>query len=122
MQEMLTDLQLIDRYCEKCIQFVDPFLLREIMKRGLYNIINYLPGQNAQERKAVARARLGAAGKTFGDAEIDDIASTIQRCEALRSVLNQTNMADAHTVLPILEELREHTSAILNYYKEVKVC
>lgn len=48
----MNDLQAVDNYIEKCRQFVDPRLLRDIMRRGLYHIINFLPG-NINEAKSV---------------------------------------------------------------------
>ncbi|QKX07767.1 hypothetical protein HN014_22470 (plasmid) [Aquimarina sp. TRL1] len=113
----LTDIELIDKYCETCLRFINPQLFREIQNRGLYNIINYLPS-NEKEAKSVARGRLAKIGKSFGDAEIDQIANEIQRVEFLRNELIQINMADAHKAEPILKEMLDRTMFIKNYYKQ----
>lgn len=112
----ITDLELIDKYCETCLDFIDPKLFRDIESRGLYNIINLLP-KNTKEAKAVARARLSKIGKYFGDEEIDQIANEIKRVEFLKNKLFDINMADADKVEPILKEMLERTVFIKNYYK-----
>ena len=111
----MNDLQLLDRFCETCLDFIDPFLFREIEKRGLSRFVNYLP-KNKSEAKAVVRGRLGNAGKCFGDEEIDQIANEIKRLEALREQLNKMNMADAHKVIPVLKEMQETSNFVLLYF------
>lgn len=111
-----TDLELIDKWCETCLRFINPRMLREIKRRGLYNVINYLPN-NEKEAKAVARARLAQIGKYFGNDEIDQIANEIQRVEFLKNKLIEINIADADKVEPILKEMLERTRFIKNYYK-----
>lgn len=112
----MNDLEAIDNYIEKCREFVNPKLLYDIQSRGLYDIINYLP-RNVKEAKSIARARLAKIGRCFGDAEIDNIANTIKRLEWLKNALNQTNIADADKILPLLNEMIECTEYIKNYYK-----
>lgn len=79
----LNDLEVVDLYIEKCQQFVNPRLLGEVTRRGLYDIINFLP-HNRDEAKAVAYARLGKMGKVFNEPEIDHISAEISRLESLR--------------------------------------
>lgn len=111
-----TDLQLVDRYIDTCLDFINPQTLRAIQSRGLYNIINYLP-MDKKEAKAIARSRLAQMGKFFGDDEIDAIAGKIQRLESLKKALGQMNMADAHKVLPLITEMKALSKEVLDYYK-----
>lgn len=120
MNEALNDLQAIDRYIEKCRQFVNPALLRDINRRGLYKIINYLP-VDVNEAKAVARARLAKIGKSFGDEEIDQIANTVQRMEFLRDQLNGISMTDVDKVMPIVNELITQAERVRDYFKTIKI-
>lgn len=112
----MTDLELLDQYCEKCIQFVNPFLFNEVKRRGLYDLINYLPN-NTAEAKAVVRARLAAQGKYFDNEEIDYISQEISRLEALRNEMNTIRMTDVDKLIPILKEMRERSETVLNYFK-----
>jgi hypothetical protein len=116
----LTDLELIDKYCEECLAFIDPGIFREIRARGLYSIINMLPN-NVNEAKAVARARMRERGKYFNDSEIDQIAGTVQRLEFLRQQLQQVNMSDAHVLLPILDEMKELAHFVSDYFKPTTI-
>lgn len=111
-----TDIQLVDRYIDTCLRFINPAVFNEIRARGLYNIVNMLP-KDKDEAKAVAYARLQAANKAFGDPEIDEIANNIQRLESLRKQLIGMNMADAHATLPILTEMFSISTFVLSYYK-----
>lgn len=111
----MNDLELLDKYCEQCVDYIHPLLLRDIESRGLYGYIISLP-RDVNARKSVVRAKLAKAGKAFGDPEIDHIASEIHRMEALRNDLMKTNIAEAHKVLPLLKEMLAHTEALLNYY------
>lgn len=115
--DIMNDLQAVDNYIEKCLEFVNPVLLRDITDRGLYNVINYLP-RNIKEAKAVARARLAKMGKCFGDPEIDQIANTVQRIEHLREKLNALSMTDCNKVLEIVDEIKVHSEFIRDYFKE----
>lgn len=113
----ITDIELVDQYCETCLEFIHPLTFREIEARGLYHVINFLP-KNIQEAKAVARARLAKMNKFFDDHEITGIANTIQRVEFLKKELSQMNMADVHKTLPILNEMTELSEHIKNYFKK----
>ena len=116
----MNDLELLDKYCETCLDFINPLLLRDVESRGLVWVINYLPS-NVSEAKAVVRARLAKVGKAFGDPEIDQIANEIKRLEALRDKLNNMNMADAHKIIPVLEEMQQTSEFVLSYFKPVKL-
>lgn len=112
----MTDLELLDTYCERCFDIIDPFLLREVERRGLYSIINHLPMDKSQA-KGVVRARLGKWGRYTGDPEIEKFADKVPRLESLRSQLQQLNMADAHRVTPLLNEMTALSQWVANYYQ-----
>ena len=116
----MKDLELLDTFCEKCLDFIDPFIFRDIESRGLTSIVNYLP-KDVNEAKAIIRGRLAKLGKAFGDPEIDQIANEIKRLESLRTKLITMNMADAHKVIPILNEMKDISYFLLSYYKEVQI-
>lgn len=116
----MTDLELIDLWCEKCLRFISPQIFRQIKERGLYHIINYLPNTTL-EAKAVARARLAKEKKYFGDVEIDTIANKIDRIEFLRKALNNLKGTDVHETLPILLEMTELSTYVKDYFKESKL-
>jgi hypothetical protein len=113
------DLEIIDKYIQSCRDFINPKLFREIIKRGLYKIVNQLP-YNRDEAKAVARARLAKIGKSFGDAEIDQIANTVQRMEFLRDELHKIAMTDTDKVIPIVNELITQAQYVRDYFKTIK--
>lgn len=116
----MTDLEMIDNFCETCLDIINPKTLRDICKRNLYGYVNLLP-ENVQEAKAVARARLSKNGKFFGDVEIDQIAGEIKRLEFLRSSLVTINSTDVHKIIPILKEMMERSEFILNYFKPTRI-
>lgn len=116
----LSDLQLIDAYIERCQRFVNPYLLRQIMNRGLYNYINYLPGDIA-EAKAVARARLVKAGKYFDEPEIDAIFQEVNRVTFLLKQIQSTSVTDVNKTIPLLEEMLTRSQYIRDYFKENKI-
>ncbi len=116
----LTDLQLVDVYIEKCQRFVNPYLLRQVCSRGLYNIINYLPGDIA-EAKSIARARLVKAGKYFDDPEIDAIFQEVNRLNFLMKQLQGISVTDVSKTLPILEEMTQRSIYVRDYFKEAKI-
>ena len=118
--KFLTDLQLVDQFCEKCMQHISPQIFREINHRGLYDIINYLP-KTTVEAKAVARARMAKLNKYFGDPEIDAIAGAINRIEFLKKELQDIKASDVHDSLPILKELTELSVYVKDYFKESKL-
>lgn len=110
-----TDLTLIDEYCEKCVDFIDPRLFRELERRGLYNSINKL-GDHVPQRKAIARARLQATGRYMGDPEIEQIADTIARIEKLKAELAVVPASEVHLLLPIVEQIKQHATFVKTYY------
>lgn len=119
MPTIMNDLEAVDNYIERCRQFVNPILLRDITARGLYHVINLLPG-DIDEAKSVARARLAKMGKFFNDAEIDQIANEVQRIEFLRDKLNSLEMTDVDKTLSILQEMVQHTEFVRDYFKQNK--
>lgn len=115
----MTDLQLLDTFCDSCLEFISPQTFREIERRGLSWAVNYLP-KNPAEAKTVVRARLAQTGRYIGDSEIEQVADVVFRMEALRERLQKINMANAHKTAPILAEMQELNEFLLNYYKPVK--
>lgn len=112
-----TDIELIDEYIEKCSRFINPRLFAEVNSRGLYNIINFLPG-DIQEAKSVARARLSKINRYFEDEQITQIANEIERVEFLRDQLNKTKITDVTKTLPILEEMINRSKFVKDYFKQ----
>ena len=115
-----TDLDLVDNYIERCQQFVNPFLLRQVTNRGLYHVINFLP-HDIKEAKAVARARLIKMGKFFDEPEIDAIFQEINRLEFLKNELNKIKITDVDKLIPILGEMSQRSLYVRDYFKEVKI-
>jgi hypothetical protein len=114
---IMTDLELVYKWCEECINFPNPLLLRDIEARGLYNIINYLP-DDVEEAKAVAYARMLKAGKAFGDDEIDYIADRITTLEGMRVKLNETPITDSHKIAKYLDFMVVLNNEIKDYFKK----
>lgn len=114
--ESLTDLELVNKYCLECRNFVNPLLFRHINERGLYNVVNGLPYEFPQ-RKSVAYARMAKLGKVFGDSEIDEIAGKIQRLESLRTELNALKITDTHEIAKMLEDMKILCNEINNYFR-----
>lgn len=117
IKEFISDLQLVDLYCEECRSFVNPKLFRQINDRGLYDIVNFLP-KDIYEAKAIARARLMERGQYFGDPEIDEIAGKIQRLETLKKKLYGMNMTEVNITIPILDEMIELSEYVKDYFKK----
>lgn len=116
----MTDLELLDKFCETCVDFIQPQLFRQIEERGLTRFVNYLPN-NSLEAKAVVRARLSKYGRYIGDPEIEQIASKINRLTFLRETLTKLSLTEPQKVIPVLEEMTDLSNFILNYFKPVKI-
>lgn len=43
----MTDLELLQKWCETCLDFIHPAIWREIQNRNLTNIVNHLPKEGA---------------------------------------------------------------------------
>jgi hypothetical protein len=112
----MTDLELLDRYCDKCLNFIDPFVFNDIRSRGLTWCILSLPTDKNQA-KAVVRGRLSKVGRYAGDPEIEQIADWVARLEKLRADLLRLNMADSHQVALVLAEMVILTSRLADYYR-----
>jgi hypothetical protein len=116
-KKILTDLEVVYLFCEKCTLFINPLIINDIKKRGLLHIVDYLPSSDIEERKAIAYARMLKVGKVFGDDEIDYISDRIRRLETLRKELMQFPVTDSHKVEPILAEMTQVNNEIKNYFK-----
>ncbi len=114
-----TDLELLDYYCETCLDFINPSVFRDIKGRGLYHYINHLP-RNTNEAKAVVRARLHKNKIYVGDPQIEQIAGVISRLTYLRDSLKNCNMADVHITTPILEEMIQLNEFVKDYFNPNK--
>jgi hypothetical protein len=112
----MTDIELLDKFCETCLGFIDPATFREIQNRGLTRFVNYLPSKK-DEAKAVVRGRLSKVDKYVGDPEMEQISNIIARMEDLRTQLLKMNMADVHKTMPILSEIQEHSQFLKDYYR-----
>ncbi len=53
----MNNCELLDKWCETCLDHINPLLWREIRARGLVNIVNYLPS-NIQEAKVEVGLRM----------------------------------------------------------------
>lgn len=115
-----TDLELLDYYCETCLDLINPSVFRDIQRRGLYNYINHLP-RNPNEAKAIVRARLHENKIYVGDPQIEQIAGVISRLTCLRDNLKKCNMTDVHITTPILEEMMELNQFVKDYFKPTKI-
>lgn len=113
----MTDLELINRFCETSLEFINPLLFKDIQERNLVDIVNRLP-RNKEEAKAVAYARLYESKRVFGDPEIDEIGGNIRRYEILRKKLTITDPTDVHKTVPLLEEMIGISLFIKDYFKK----
>jgi hypothetical protein len=112
-----TDLELVYKWCETCLDYVNPLLFRDIEQRGLYNIITHLP-DNVEEAKAVAYSRMLKAKLVFGDDEIDYIADRIRSLEKLKETINSLRVTESHKLEYFLGKMLVINNEVLNYFKE----
>ena len=111
-----TDLEIIDEYLKK--PFINPVLLKEIIKRNLYDIVNYIDGKNYDEMRANARMRLAKRdNKYLGDPEIEWFADMIDRLIFLKNELNKIKITETSQLLDVLNEMVEISKKINDYYK-----
>jgi hypothetical protein len=115
--EPITDLELCDKWCEECLDFISPQLLREIEFRGLYNIINFLPS-NKDEAKVVVRLRLAEAGRYV---ENDKSVEILHMLKRYKKQLGALDMQNAHEVLPLLKKMIKLTEILLGLKNEKNV-
>lgn len=113
----MSNLELVDKWCEMCLEFPDPRMFREITDRGLYDIVNFLPN-NTPEAKVVARARMHGKGMYTGDPQIEEIASKIDRLMFLREKFNKIEVTDVHRTRPIIAEIGELTNKVAQYFEK----
>lgn len=116
----MTDIELLDKFCETCLEYIQPATFRIIEKRGLAHIVNRLP-QDINEAKAIVRGRLSKSGRYIGDPQIEQIADVIARLDQLRNELKILNLADVHKTLPVLQEMTDHSRFLKEYFKEDKI-
>ena len=53
----MNNFELLDKWCETCLDYINPLLWKEIQSRGLVNIVNYLPS-NIEEAKVEVGRRM----------------------------------------------------------------
>lgn len=115
----MTDLELLDKFCETSLDFVNPILLRDIQARGLVQVVDRLPC-DISEAKMVVRARIAKQGRYVGDLEMEQIADKVERLKFLAATLTRMNQADVHKTLPILIQMQEHATFLQDYFKPIK--
>jgi len=113
----MTDLELLDKYCDTCAEFIQPLIFREVQSRGLLRIVDHLGTKDPKMMKSLVRGRLARMGRYIGDPEIEHIASIVDRLEYLRNQLNAISMTDAVKVNALADEMNQLSSNLLNWYK-----
>ena len=114
--EEMSDLELLDHYCETCSVFTDPRIFRHVAARGLVWAVNDL-GRDSRENKALVRAKLASAGRYTGDPEIEQVASMIDRIQALKNHISRTKASDAREIRDLAEALQNVAQQLVDYYK-----
>ena len=112
----MTDLQLLDKFCEECTEFIDPKLFREIEKRSLAFIVNKLPS-SVEDAKVVVRDRFANNGRYIGNPEIEQISDITSRIKILLANLNDANPAETDVTIPQLKEALTLSEFLKNYYR-----
>jgi len=112
----MSDLELLDLYCETCFPFIDPRVINPIQQRGLYSIISTLSGTLA-ERKAEVRAKLSQSGKYTGDPEIEQIASIVERIKRVQKQIAVADPAQANNIIMLCETLTNVAGRLQNFYE-----
>ena len=112
----MSDLELLDHYCETCSVFIDPRIFRHVAARGLVWAVNDL-GRDSRENKALVRAKLASAGRYTGDPEIEQVASMIDRIQALQNRISKTKASDAREIRDLAEALQNVAQLLVDYYK-----
>jgi hypothetical protein len=116
LYDSLTDIQLLDRYCEGSLNFIDPRLFREIERRGLAKYIDGL-SQNAQEAKSAFRVKLSQDGIYIGDKAIEQIASVKRRIEETKSELASTDAHEFDKILTLTNRLCGLVFELMDFFK-----
>ncbi len=114
--DCMTDVQLLDSYCESCLDFIDPRLFREVGRRRLTKYIDGLP-QNAQEAKSVFRVKLSQDGIYIGGKAIERIASVRRRIEETKSELTSTEAHEFDKILKLTNRLCELVFELRDFFK-----
>lgn len=111
----MTDLELCVHYVESNNGFVNPFLLRDVERRGLYRFINRLSGAKA-EQKAQVYARFAQAGMVYGDPEIDAIAAAVREANRLKKLIGELPCEEASRMLELMAQLTGQLRDIQHYF------
>ena len=53
----MNNFELLDKWCETCLDYINPLLWKEIQSRGLVNIVNYLPSNIEEAKVEVGRRK-----------------------------------------------------------------
>lgn len=104
MMDPITDWELVKLHIEKCREFVNPKLFREINSRGLYNIINFLPN-DYDLRETVAYSRMVKAGKLPMDHSVAEEVSRLNRIDSLKEKMFKTKSTEKSELIEIIKEL-----------------
>jgi len=113
----MTDIQLLDKYCDTCLDFIHPVIYRDVESRGLAPFVNKIGTLSPKEAKAIVRARLSATGRYTGDAEIEQIASVVDMLNHLKSKISGTNSTNAIEMLSISNEIAKYSKLLIDFYK-----
>ena len=114
----MTDLEVVNLYVDKCMDFIDPRIFQEIRNRGLYDIINFLPKVSKEEAYAVAYTRMIKAGKAFNDSRLDVINGLLKKIEIAKNKLQTIETSELQTIIEISYEMQYDANIIINYFKE----
>jgi hypothetical protein len=114
--QTMSDLELVNLYCEQCLEFIDPRIFREVSHRGLLFALDDLP-KKKHEAKAVAYGRLLKRKRVFNDAEIDYISGLIFRQESLKKQLAITDVTECHRIRMLLEKMQAINFEMVEYFK-----
>lgn len=116
----MTDLEFLNHWIDTQLQFINPRMLGELERRGLYHYVNLLGGKTKDECRAIMYSRLAKAGKIFGDPEIDHISGLITHTERLQKELVDLKVTEVEARLTILENLVIATREIKEYFVKNK--
>lgn len=113
--DQMTDLELCVHYVESNNGFVDPFLLRDVERRGLYGYINRLSGAKA-EQKGQVYTRFAEAGLVYGNPEIDAIAAAVREAGRIKRLIAEMPCEEATRMLALVAQLTGQLRYIQHYF------
>lgn len=114
MAEM-TDLALLDYYVDEGGNHADPRIFNKVRERGLARYVMNL-GQDRRENKALVRAALAQAGRYVGDAEMELIASTVERIKSLQKRIAAADPTDAQELSSLAVLMQRFSADLLSFY------